>query len=370
MSHNPYLTASGDPVKGSNQLKAMGRTSKGTLTASELPAVNEQGQINAHDNAQAMAIIAQLMDGRSSGKIIQARSTPESRSKSLQLLQASFSDKQNPAFAVAGETIADTVRETSARAGFLRRFLDERDLGTGEEPKIRIGRNQTTGFSLMDMSEVQESRHDGRYFYPEVVMNAAKPTVTESDLYSEGFFLLEEKAEEALEIIMVQEDRALRALSNKAVSHTNQQLAFSTFTPSVFATLKQYVQNTGGLPVNSCWMANDLWVDVNTGNSAFSDYFSPIEKHELALVGQIGRMQDTEIHTDAFLESRLRTLTRGEIYFYAQPQFLGQILVRAALMSSEIDGFDQGQQWRGWNIREYLAIGLANAAGVSRGYRV
>lgn len=276
-THNPYVHAqSGNPISGSMSVPGLGYTSKGALVASSEPAVNNQGLINAHDDRQALAIIANLMDQRSKQSIVQASS--QTRIQAQARLQAAFQDKRNPEFAIAGETVTNTIRDTAARAGFLRRFLPERDLTVGEDPKIRLRKNETNAFSLHEMSVIDESRHDGRFAYPPEVMIGARPTITEADLYKEGFGLLEEKADEGLEIIMVTEDRALKGLSDAAVRATNQQLAFTTFTPSVFATLKQYVQNTGGLPVAGAWMANDLWVDVNTGNSAFSDCFSMGEK--------------------------------------------------------------------------------------------
>lgn len=373
-SHNPYLKG-GSPIAGSTAVRAVGRTSTGAVSASADPAVNDRGQINAYSNKDAMAIIASLLQQSANGSIVQAskaghKVTAAEKADAHTKLVASFGDRNSSNFAIFGEEVADTVRDTAARAGFLRRFLNERDLVAQEIAKIRLRQHSVNGLTVGPQSKVLESRHEGRFFFPEEVTHAARPTINEADLYKEGMGLLDEKADEGLESIMVSEDRSLKALFDAAVSRTNYALNFSTFTPTVFSTLKQYVQNSGGLPVESCWMANDLWNDFNTGNNDFSDFFSPVEKHELALVGRIGRFQDVEIHTDAYLESRLRVLKRGEIYFAANPEFLGEVLVRAALNSSEIDGESDGNLWRGWLLREILAIGIANVNGVSRGKRI
>lgn len=371
---NPYVhKASGEPIVGSSKLPAMGRTRTGALVASADPLVANNGEINASNNRDAMQLIATLLEEASKGSVVQASKTQLSASERQAIsasIVAAYHDNTSSDFAIYGEEIANTVRDTSARAGFLRRFLGERELVAQETAKIRLRKHAVNAFAVGPNSAIVPSRHDGKFFFPEEVTYAGSVQIAEADLYKEGMGLLDEKADEALEMIMVAEDRDLKALLDQCVAATGASLNFSTFTPSVFSSLKQYVQNTGGLPVESCWMANDLWTDINSGNTDFSDYFSPIVKHDLNLTGRIGRLQDVEIHTDAFLESRLRVLNAGELYFTAQPQFLGEVLSRAAIMSTETSGANINQAWRGWFIREILAIGIGNINGVSRGKKI
>lgn len=371
---NPYLhVASGEPIVGSSRVPAVGRTATGKLVASQHALVDNNGELNASSNKDAMQLIAALLKQSQEGQIVQASKTKLSASERSALstsIVAAYQDTNSVDFAIYGEEIANTVRDTNARAGFLRRFLSERELVAQEIAKIRLRKHAVNAYAIGPNSSVVPSRHDGKFFFPEEVTYSASPIIQEADLYKEGMGLLDEKADEALEMIMVAEDRDLKALFDACVAATGASLNFSTFTPTVFSSLKQYVQNTGGLPVESCWMANDLWNDVNSGNTDFSDYFSPIVKHDLNLTGRIGRLQDVEIHTDAFLESRLRVLNAGELYFTSQPQFLGEVLSRAAIMSTETSGANQHQSWRGWFIREILAIGIGNQNGVSRGKKI
>lgn len=367
---NPYLKG-GEPIVGSTVLRAQGRTHTGALVASMDPAVANNGEINAYSNKDALSIIAQLLEQSRNGGIIQASAKPKAidRNAIHAGLISAFKDDKGPDFAIFGEDIANTVRDTSARAGMLRRFFPERELGTQEIAKTRFRRHRVNSFVLGPNSTAVESRHDSRFIFPEEHTISARPIINEKDLYQEGMGLLDEKAEEALEMLMVAEDKGMKALFDAAVSSTGQQLAFPTFTPTVFAVLRQMVENTGGLPVNDVWLSNDLWVDVN-GAGDFSDWFDPISKHDLVLTGKVGTMMECTIHTDAHLEGRLRVLKGGELYFVARSDFLGETMLRQAVTSSEISGANDGQAWRGWFLREILAVALANAAGVSKGFKL
>lgn len=374
MSKQNIYLAGGAPLPGNTAIKATGRTRTGAIVASAHAAVADNGEINATSRKDALAIIANLLEASRTGAItahqVEEPITAAKRNAVHAGLIQAFQDTNGPAFAVYGEQIANTVRDTNVRAGILRRFLPERELGTQEIAKTRLRRHRVNCMALGPNSTAVESRHDGRFMFPEEQTLSARPIINEKDLYQEGMGLLDEKAEEALESLMVGEDRGLRALFDAAVSKTGQQLAFPTFTPTVFATLKQMVENTGGLPVNDAWMSNDLWVDINSGSGDFPDWFDPISKHDLVLTGKVGTMMECSIHTDAHLESRLRVLKPGELYFVARADFLGETLLRQAVTSSEISGANEGQAWRVWFIRQILAISLSNIHGVSKGFKM
>jgi len=372
---NPYVsTKTLEPIKGNAKaLPLIATLRSGKEQVTNTPLVASNGDINASNNTELLAMMHNLMIANANGDIAQESQIEASAKKAAlgSALRAAYLDSSGPNFSIIGEEIANTVRDTAARAGFLRRFFKERELTAGETGKIRMRRHQVNAFSLGPNSTTVESRHNGRYMFPEEEIISARPIIPEKDLYSEGMGLLDEKSDEALEAIMAVEDRGMKALFDAAVGITGNSILFPTFTPAVFNNLKLRVQNTGGIPVEDCWISNSLWSDIiGAGGADFGSFFDPISKHELALTGRVGRLMDVNLHTDTFLESRLKVLDSGEIYFVGRSDFLGEVLVRQPITSSEIDGTDEGQAWRGWFLRQILLIGLGNNGGVSRGAKV
>ncbi|TPG60093.1 HK97-fold major capsid protein [Ewingella americana] len=334
------------------------------------PLVNNEGNINAANIQELLKIQAGLMAAHAKGTISEDVNTIQARTKAKQetfaQLQAAYGDSNSGNFGIIGAGLTDSIRTTAYRAGFLRRFLKERGLQPGEPVRSRIRENQVISLTVGPESRVQESRHQGNYTFPETNTIAANIHISERSLFEEGFEILDEKAEDGLESIMVGEDRRLINLFDAAVGVTGQHVIFPTLTPQVLSIGLQKVQNTGGLPVNDLLMANNLWTEI-MGNAEFYQWMSPIEKHDMVLTGKVAKMLDCDITTDAYLESKLRVVKPSDFYFIANPEFLGELLTRQELTSSEVDGTDDGEAWRGWFIREQLAYALTNVAGVSRG---
>lgn len=334
--------------------------------------INEKGQINASSMQELFNLQAALMKAAANGSITEDNSVSAAQIQAQKQdlytkLQAAYHNGHSNDFLIIGEGIEDSIRTTSQRAGFLRRFLKERTLKPGEVARTRIRENQVTAYSVGENSRIQESRHQGNYIYPESTTIGSRIKITEKSLAEEGFELLDERAEDGLESIMVKEDRNLIDLFNKASSATrNHHVVFPTLTPQILSTVRQVVENSGGLPVHDLLLANNLWSEIH-GNSEFHHYLSPIEQHELVLSGRVAKMLDCDITTDAHLESKLRVVAPNDFYFLADADYLGELLVRQELTTSEIDGTDDGDAWRGWFIREILHYSLANIRGVARG---
>ncbi|EHM1384052.1 hypothetical protein KFS98_003539 [Salmonella enterica] len=332
--------------------------------------VNAQGLINASSFEELFAIQAALMAARANGTITEdpnaIKAQVAAKQDAYNKLTAAFQDSNDPNFNIIGAGLTDSIRKTAFRAGFLRRFLRERTVKPGEQRRSRLRENQVVALTIGPNSRVEESRHQGNYAFPETDTIATHIKISERSLYEEGFEILDEKAEDGLEAIMVKEDRNLLNLFDRAVAITGSHVIFPTLTPQVLSIGKQKVENTGGLPVNDLLMANNLWSEV-TGNSEFYQWLSPIEKHEQVLTGKVAKMLECDITTDAYLESKLRVLKPGDFYFVAASDYLGELLTVQELTSSEASGEDNGEAWRGWFVREQLAYALTNINGVSRG---
>lgn len=332
--------------------------------------INQQGNINAGTIAELLQIQNALMAASAKGVISEdpnaIKAATAKKQEAFRKLTAAFGDANNPDFGIVGAGLTDSIRKSAFRAGFVRRFLKERGLEPGEQARSRLRENQVVALTVGPNSKVSESRHQGNYAFPETSTISANIRIGERSLYEEGFEILDEKAEDGLEAIMVGEDRRLVNLFNAATQLTGHHVIFPTLTPQVLSIGKQKVENTGGLPVNDLLIANNLWSEVS-GNAEFYQWLSPIEKHEQVLTGKVAVMLGCDITTDAYLESKLRVLQPGDFYFIANPEYLGELLTRQELTSSEISGEDNGEAWRGWFIREQLAYALTNVNGVSRG---
>ena len=373
---NPYARAGERVTANASALPIMAITASGKQVASREALVNQQGNINASNAAELMAHQQQLMAAVAEGKLrvladgtvvaIDKNEVNRLKAAAHAELCAAFSDKDSNAFSAIGEGIVDTIRDTAARAAFRPRFLSSRTLVAGEIARSRLRRHTVNAFTVGQNSTVIESRHDGKFMFPEEVVYAANPRIAEKDLYQIGVGLLDEKSEEATDQTWVVQDRYFKKLADAAVAKTGNSIMFPTLTPTVFSNLRQQVVNTGGLPVEDCWISNTLWSDI-IGSSEFSGFLSQIEKHELVATGRVARILDTNLNTDTFLESRLRVLSAGELFFFARSDFLGEYLIRQEMTINETDGFDFGQAWRGWFLRSIDSTSLTNIRGVSKG---
>jgi hypothetical protein len=329
---------------------------------------NNKGDMNAYSAKDAFRQVAAIVQQA------QASAHTASMDRQAQLdrlasdIQSAHFQNNAANFGVLGEEITDEIRQTVARTGFIRRFLQERELQAGQECKIYLRKQDTLAFSATTDSATPTAYIKQREIYLRESYVNSHIQIEEKEISRLRGDILQEKLEDGYEMVQVQEDRMMKQLADASASALNVPVFFSNLSPSVYQSLKNQVESRG-LPVKNCWLANNLWNDI-VADDKFSNWFEPVTKHELIMTGELGQLLGVTLHTDAFINSQLRVLQPGEIYFFSQPKTLGQLLIRKQLASDPINKNVIGVPARGWFISEIVAPCIANANGVSKGRKL
>lgn len=205
------------------------------------------------------------------------------------------------------------------------------------------------------------------WIYPPEFYLSASPMIEIKELESASGDLLEEKYEDALEQILVAEDRVWKTLADTAAAVTNTLTYFNNLTPSVFSSLRTQVARWP-LPVTQCLLSFSLWDDI-IAHTDFSGWFDPVSQFQIVTEGYLGNLMGVSLHSDAFRDPNLQVLTDGEIYMCSAPQTLGAITQRSELTAEPIDKFDISQPSRGWYMYACEGMAIVNSRGIAKGIK-
>lgn len=287
------------------------------------------------------------------------------------LVQAAMNEsapKDGGPFQVLGEVFTDSVSETMGRMGFTNKILAQQDVAEGGTARIRIRQKDVTSWLMLSDGHTVESLIRQKYIYPRGYNIETLVMMEEAEIHEAGAQIIEEKYNDALEATMVRDDNISKFLLDQAAPTDNDVIAFNAFTPQVFVTLRNQIWQWS-LPVPHALIAVDLWDDL-FADADWARWYSPIEKHELAVEGKLGRLGDIELITDGFRYDTLQVLRPGEVYFLSSPSTLGVKANMIALNSSVVDQRMLGRAARGWFIFLRQATVIANSRGVSKGIRL
>jgi len=358
---NPYqkqhVTAAGEPLP--ENLRFRGQTT---------PAIAGNGEMNASSKKDLMLQIGNLLDAAVNGEIRTATVAETRAQVSRQRAEILANAYYDPAeFQALGEVMVEDIAETTYREGFVRKVMGFKELTQGELPRVRYKEKNVVAYTAASASEVVPSivRNNERIL-PEFYIST-NIKIEERDIGRATGDLLEEKYQEGLEAIMVQEDRLWKKMADESIGALNTITYFTTFTPLHLQQIRSEVSGWG-LPVAWTIIHYDLWNDI-IGTTGFGDWFDPVHKHELILEGNLGSMLGTPILTDAFRQPELKVLSPGEIYVVAPPENHGTIQQRNDLSSNPVDGYAQGEPSRGWYIFETMAMELVNVKSIAGGKR-
>lgn len=367
MGKSPYVTSKG---AGLDTVKIVGRTKTGAVSKSTDSIIDRTGELNAYNKKDLLSVISQLLDMAQKGEVVKKSRMQdvEKQAEKAEFLRHAFHDRTGQDFAILGEAVADEIWTTVRREGFIRRVLMERPAGPGEVVRIRIKRNDVVGLVMASDGNTVVSNIKQRVQFPPDFYINALIKISEKELAQSPVDLLDEKQEDGRESIQVQEDRSLRKILIRAASIHSTPTYFSTFNPQVFTTMKNKIQNRG-VPVTNCVLAGDLWNDIITDDE-FNNWFDPVSKHELILTGELGSLLNVTLISDTFLESQLRILQAGEVFFCAAPKTLGQFITRKNLVAEPVNFYPMGEPSRGWFLNSIVAVGIGNGLGVTYGKRL
>jgi len=360
---NPYFKSSGRLVMANSGVPAeLDLRTRG----SNERLVGADGNLNASDKKDLMKQISSLVEAYSSGKV--SREIPEEIKAARQkLIVEALSDKTGQAWKVLGEVIGDEVWIALKREGFARKTLLYKPLGKSEIGKVRIRQKDVRGFMSTSAAGRPQSFIRQDWVFPPEFYLSASPLIEIRELDSAGGDLLEEKYEDALEQIMVSEDRTWKTLADTASTVSNTLTYFNTLTPTVFSSLRTQVSGWH-IPTTQCIMAYDLWDDI-IADTVFSGWFDPVSKYTIITEGYLGDILGVSIHSDAFRDPNLKVLDTGEIYMCGAPQMLGAITQRTELTAEPIDKFDMAQPYKGWYMYACEGMTLANSRAISKGIK-
>lgn len=369
---NPYgkstvrvMSDSGAPAAGIDGVRGGIITPDGTVRASAGAAFGANGEINASSTRDLMRQHAFIMAQSAAKTRIQL--DPESRKASLDTLRTAFADRKGDSMQKLGDYVADAIQQTMRRHGFSRRLLVE-DKADGPVIVVRLSKMDVTAQVVFDKETVVTQDVRAYWITPPEFSLDTVITISSKDLAQVGTDLMDEKFNDGLVAIWTREDQLTRQMLLNTQGLYNTPFGFSTFTPSTLSAMKNQV-DSWGLNSTSLLMSFDIWNDIIGGND-FQDFFSPLEKHDLALEGRLGRLMGMEIMTDGYQYDTLRVLQPGEVFVLSAPGTLGKIVQRQPLEAMAIDQRVNGVFARGWALEQIQAQCVGNAMGVSYASRI
>jgi hypothetical protein len=358
---NPYRTImSRKAEKGVTKLKGQSN-----------PFMNNSGEINASSQQDLIGQIGQILatyQGAGTDVIASSEAKRAKKQERSQVLAEAMASKDPSSMQMLGEAIVAEIRETSDREGFARRILQFNQINYGESNEVTLKVKDVMGFIATSSSKVTPTEiRQRRQIPPEFHLNGFI-LIDTAEIARSSSDILEEKYEEGLEAIMVQEDRLWKRIADQSATVRNTYQTFSTFTPAVFARQIDQVSRWG-IPATSCLFSSSLWQDI-IANGDFAGVLDPVTKFELLQTGFLGTMYGVEMITDNFRQPNLKVLETGEIFITGAPINHGVIVVRGDIVAEPVNKFSEGSAQRGWFIDQLTSLIMANSASVAKGKKV
>ncbi len=362
---NPYRNTVIDTKK--KEPFAIGRTK---LPGQANAFTDNKGEINASNTADLLMQIGNAMKANETGAFVKASAADSSekiRERNQVLIEA-MNDHSGKSMQVLGEAFAAEVDETTMREGLVRRFMQFRNIGQGENNEVIVREKNILGFIATSPSVVMASEIRQRRILPPEFHINGYVLIDTAEIGRFPGDLLGEKYEEALEATMVAEDRCWKNMAFQAAPVRNTIQNFSTFTPAVLARLINQVSRWG-IPAVNCYLSATLMPDI-ASNTDFSGVMDPVTKWELLQDGYLGVIYGVTITTDSFRQPTLKVLNPGEIFIIGAPINHGIFTVRGSMDVEPINRYSEGEAKKGWFLDQVCSMVLANAQSIAYGIKV
>lgn len=370
---NPYrsnqvvrvMKESGAPAASEDGVRGGVFGSDGVFRPSAGPAFASNGEMNAGSTRELMKMHAAVM--AQSAANTRLTLSPEVKKANFEALRTAMADRSGSGMQKFAEAFAGAIQETMRRHGFTRRLLVE-EKADGPAIMVRVSRMDVKAQVVYDKETVVTQDVRGYYVIPPEFSLDCYITISNKDIAQAGPSLLDEKFNDGLVAIWTQEDKLTRQMMLNTQNLFNTPFGFSTFTPATLSSMRNQV-DSWGLNSTSLTMAFDVWNDITAGTD-FQTFFSPLEKHDLALEGRLGRLMGMEIITDGYQYETLRVLQQGEVFVTSAPATLGTVVQRQALQADAVNTNVVGSFARGWAMEQIQAQIVANAMGVCYASRI
>lgn len=380
---NPYMksgaaptrylaTANMEPLAGNRQMsvaRALGLPASQSRKAQ--PIVASNGSINGWSKKDHMQSVAALAAAASNGEVTSeaAAARKSAFGDYGEVIASVFADKSaGSTFTALGEVMTEQIVESLGRQGFIRRLLGFKSLGQGASNQIRVRVKDVRAFAASSNPMAIASEIVQNYYRPQEFYLTGAISIEEKEIAQDTGDLLDDKYNDGLEALMVQEDRIGLNVFNTAASAINNEYTFTAFTPTTLQHMKSEITTQGGIPVNTMLISMDIWNDI-VAEPEFQNWYSEIEKHELVLEGNLGQLAGMNIITDGYRIPTLKVLDQGQVYMFGIPETLGQIAQRGQLKVEATSGANVGRPTRGWFFNAIESIAVVNARAIVRGQR-
>jgi hypothetical protein len=284
-------------------------------------------------------------------------------------LQAMFADVSGQRQKILGERIANELYVTANRAGFMRKFLAKQTVEQGSIPRFPVRQKNVVAVVSTSPTKIRTQVMIDNWYTPPEVQIVARPFITQNELNQSAGDVLAEKYNEAIEALMVQEDRMwynqIQALSNV---ENEQTVIPGQLTPYTLSQVAAKVLRWGMSPAH-CLMATDLYQDI-IGNKDFFSAIDPVARHELLLTGQLAVLYGMTITSDAYRFPEHKVLGQGEFYIISDQINHGAYSDRGGITSVATDITTERTPGRGWVLTETLSMCVANGRSVAKGIRI
>jgi len=356
-----------EPVMGN--MPGFAKKSGGQVVAAGGRMTNDAGDINANDLKELAQKVNAIHAMVQSGEITES---PDGKTK-LQAQTAKHGElvsafhSGDDRMKVMGEVFAEDVWETLNRQGFTSQLLARKDVVDGQDNRIRLRRKDVTAFQVVNDGEGIAQHVEQSYIYPQDYYLQCQVLIEERELAQAGPELLDQKFQDALEAVMVRQDRILRSLLLATAGVFNAPVGFATFTPQTMTALRTQVQ-ANGIPAANMLFSFDIWDDI-IADPSFTAWWEPVHKYQLIMEGKLGSLLNMKLTTDGFRYDSLRVLAPGEIFVLGTPIALGQRGVRREVQSTEINHYPLGSPRRGFYLMGIESMHVQDRA-VAFGSRV
>lgn len=340
-----------------------------TGTHSKQPLFDSKGTINASSKKDAIAQIAaamQVLAGEQTDENTRELQAEKSANRRA-ALTAALADGTGHQMQLLGAALAAQIEETTDRQGFCRQLLMSNDLPMGEYPEVTVKYKQVLAHVLSSAAQVVPTEiRERRYLLDEFDINVHL-LIDNRETARSRTDLLEEKYEEGLEAIMVQEDRYWKKCAQAASASRYNLQTTTDFTPQFFAHMRDLIDREG-LPVASCVLSSTLMQDIIT-SMEFQEVFDPVTQREILETGEIGSLYNVKIYSDQVRQPEFRVMEDGEFFLVAAPVNHGVLLTRA-LQSTPIDRAVFGEAKKGWFMSQQTSMAVLNNKSVVEGKRI
>lgn len=327
--------------------------------------VGQNGEINASSKRDAFQQQLKLLAATANGDIT-TEARMERAQRNREIVRAMFNSRE--VHRELGEVMAKDLYQAANRRGFSRKYLARQDLVPGQFPTVKMRLKDVVATYATSPTLTQHQIIRDKLFMPPEVIIDAKPFVEQREINTSVSDVLDEKYAEALEGIMVAEDRLWKNACDSLVGVDNDLTVISgTLTP---LTLMEVRNNVGrwDLPVPQLLMASDMYIDI-VGDSTFIQAIEPVARHELIMTGELAVLYGMSITSDAYRHPEHRVLNQGEFYAISDPVTHGQYTDRGGIETEVLTGATEKVAGKGWWMWESYSLVVANSRSIAKGIR-